>query len=45
MEIIAICYLKKEGSIFNKSVFTAFIEPAWAGNHIVEITMTMTTKE
>lgn len=36
MEIIALAYKIRAKSDSDKSVFHAFLNPSWAGNHIVE---------
>lgn len=42
MEIIALAYKTKAKSDFDKSVLYAFLNPAWAGNHIVETELSIT---
>ena len=42
MEIIALAYKTKAKSDFNKSILYAFLNPAWAGNHVVETELSIT---
>ena len=43
MEILALSYKMKAKSDFDKSVLYAFLRPAWAGNHIVEAELLIST--
>lgn len=45
MEIIALAYKTKAKSDFDKSVLYAFLNPAWAGNHIVETELSITRND
>ena len=45
MEIIALAYKIKAKSDFDKSVLYAFLNPAWAGNHVVEIELSITRND
>lgn len=45
MEIISLAYKMKAKSYFNKSIVYAFIKPAWAGNHIVEAELLISTSD
>lgn len=45
MEIISVAYKTKAESDFHKSVVYAFIRPAWAGNHIVEAELLISTSD
>jgi len=42
MEIIALAYKTKAKSDFDKSVLYAFLNPAWAGNNVVETELSIT---
>ena len=45
MEIIALAYKTKAKSDFDKSVLYAFLNPAWAGNHVVETELSITRND
>lgn len=45
MEIISVAYKTKAESDFDKSLVYAFIEPSWAGNHVVEVELLITTND
>lgn len=46
MEIICLCLIEKESdSPFDEGTYHAFIEPAWAGNHIGEAVLIMQNSE
>ena len=45
MEILSVAYKTKAKSDFDKSVVYAFIKPAWAGNHIVEAELLISTND
>lgn len=40
MTIICLCSLERtSNSVFDQNPYTAFLEPAWAGNHVSEATL------
>lgn len=45
MEIIALAYKTKAKSDFDKSVLYAFLNPAWAGSHVVETELSITRND
>lgn len=45
MEIIALAYKTKAKSDFDKSVLYAFLNPAWAGNYVVETELSITRND
>lgn len=45
MKIISLAYKTKAKSDFDKSILYAFIDPAWAGNHIVEAEISITRND
>lgn len=46
MEILCLCLINKESdSPFDGATYHAFIEPAWAGNHVAEAVLEMQNSE